>query len=100
MGIKDILNSCTGFEWDDGNFDKSRILHDISAMEAEEVFFNHPLITGIDMKHSNREDRYYCLGHTDEGKLLFVAFTVRGRNIRVISAREMTAKEERVYRLP
>ena len=57
MGIKDILNSCTGFEWDDGNFDKNLILHDISAMEAEEVFFNHPLITGIDMKHSNQEDR-------------------------------------------
>ena len=66
-------------------------------MEAEEVFFNHPLINGSDAKHSRYEDRYHCLGHTDEGRLLFIAFAVRGRNIRVISAREMTGKEEREY---
>jgi len=97
MNIKDLYNNCTGFEWDDGNFDKNLILHGVSAMESEEVFFNHPLVTRKDEKHSDAELRYYCLGHTDAGRLLFIAFTVRGRNIRVISAREMTRKEESVY---
>ena len=93
MNVKNILNNCTGFEWDDGNFDKNLILHSVSAMECEEVFFNHPLVTRKDEKHTQVEQRYYCLGHTDYGRLLFIAFAVRGRNIRVISAREMTQKE-------
>ena len=60
MSIKNFLNNCTGFEWDDGNFDKNLILHGVSAMECEEIFFNHPLVTGTDEKHSWDEERYYC----------------------------------------
>jgi uncharacterized DUF497 family protein len=97
MNIKNKLNRCSGFEWDDGNFDKKLILHDVSAMDCEEVFFNYPLITQIDEKHSKKEDRYYCLGHSDSGRFLFIVFTIRGRNIRVISARDMTKKEKRIY---
>jgi uncharacterized DUF497 family protein len=97
MNLKNILTACTGFEWDEGNFDKNLFLHGITAMETEEVFFNHPLLTGNDEKHSRTEKRYYCLGHSDCGNLLFIAFTLRGRNIRVISARMMTFKEKRIY---
>jgi uncharacterized DUF497 family protein len=97
MNIKNKLNQCSGFEWDDGNFDKNLILHEVSAMDCEEVFFNYPLITQKDEKHSKKEERYYCLGHSDSGRLLFIVFTIRGRNIRVISARDMTKKEKRIY---
>jgi uncharacterized DUF497 family protein len=45
------------------------------------------------------EERIYGLGHTDAGRLLFVAFTIRQRLIRVISARDMSRKERRIYRL-
>ena len=41
--------------------------------------------------------RFYALGRTDSNRLLFVAFTVRRKLIRVISAREMTGRERRVY---
>ena len=41
--------------------------------------------------------RYYALGHTDIDRLLFVVFTVRGDKIRVISARDMSRKERKVY---
>lgn len=99
MGIKKTINNCTGFEWDKGNFEKNIIHHSVTAMESEEVFFNHPLIIEMDEKHSLNEERYYCLGHTDSGRLLFIAFAVRGRSIRVISARDMTRKEERIYLL-
>lgn len=97
MNIKDKLNQCSGFEWDDGNFDKNLVLHGVTAMECEEVFFSHPLVALKDEKHSQNEHRYYCLGHTDSWRLLFISFTIRGRNIRVISAREMTNREERIY---
>jgi uncharacterized DUF497 family protein len=40
----------------------------------------------------------YGLGESDAGRLLFVAFTIRGRLIRVISARDMSRKERRIYR--
>ncbi len=97
MSIQDKLVNCSGFEWDEGNFDKNFILHAVTTMECEEVFFNHPLMIKKDEKHSQNEERYYCLGHADSGRLLFIAFMIRGWNIRVVSARAMTRKEERIY---
>ena len=99
MGIKDKLLDCTGFDWDDGNFDKNLLLHGVSAQECENVFFNPPLVLHLDEKHIKKETRYYCLGHTDTGRLLFISFTIRGRNIRVISARDMNKREARIYQL-
>jgi uncharacterized DUF497 family protein len=41
--------------------------------------------------------RFYLLGQTDAARLLFVVFTLRGTLIRVISARDMSRKERKVY---
>ncbi|MHB8280446.1 MAG: BrnT family toxin [Candidatus Humimicrobiaceae bacterium] len=49
------------------------------------------------MKHSQEEDRYYVLGKTDAGRFLFIVFTIRKSNIRIISARVMNKKERQVY---
>ena len=48
---------------------------------------------------SRREPRYHALGRTAEGRLLQATFTVRGGGtlLRVISARDMSRKERRVY---
>ena len=97
MKIKEMLSECSGFEWDDGNSDKNLIAHGVSAPECEEVFFNHPLPARKVEKHSKMEIRFYCLGHTDTGRLLFISFAIRSRNIRVISARDMNECEERIY---
>jgi uncharacterized DUF497 family protein len=43
------------------------------------------------------ETRFYALGQTDTGRLLFVVFTARKNLIRVISARDMNKKERKVY---
>ena len=96
---RDRLKECTRFEWDDGNATKNWEKHDVSQPECEQVFFNIPLILRRDRKHSGLESRYYVLGHTDAGRLLFVVFTVRGEKIRVISARNMTEREEQRYRI-
>lgn len=93
----DILSQCTGFEWDDHNTGKIRARHDVAPSECEQAFFNIPLVAGDDVKHSEDENRFYTLGKTDAGRLLFVVFTVRKDKIRVISARDMSKKERRIY---
>jgi uncharacterized DUF497 family protein len=88
-----------GFDWDDGNSRKSTDKHGISQAEAEQVFFNEPLLLLEDMKHSMYEPRFHALGRTDEDRLLHISFTLRGegRLVRVISARDMHRKERDRY---
>lgn len=93
MDIKD----CTGFDWDKSNQDKNLIKHNVSHYEAEQIFFNNPLIISSDEKHSDNEIRYYALGRTDANRLLFLSFTLRESLIRVISARDMSKKERIIY---
>ena len=86
-----------GFGWDEGNLLKNWEKHRVSASECEQVFFNSPLISGLDEKHSRGEQRYYALGATDTGKKLLIAFTVKGKLIRVISARDISKNERKVF---
>jgi uncharacterized DUF497 family protein len=88
-----------GFDWDEGNARKSVEKHDVSQGEAEQIFFNDPLLIVEDVGHSVRELRLHALGRTDAGRLLHVTFTLRGggRLIRVISARTMHRKERVRY---
>lgn len=88
-----------GFNWDEGNSRKNADKHDVSQAEAEQIFFNDPLLVAEDVKHSASELRLHALGRTDDGRLLHVAFTLRDKNrlIRVISARDMHRKERSRY---
>ena len=52
------FSSIIGFEWDIGNSQKSAQKHDVHPTEAEEVFFNSPLLISDDDKHSSIEKRY------------------------------------------
>ena len=98
MNERDPLFGCNGFEWDEHNATKNWEAHRVSAKECEELFFQAPLLMKDDPRHSMQEARYYALGQTAAGRLLFVAFTIRGDRIRVISARDMSRKETEVYR--
>ena len=93
----DSLENCEGFEWDHGNIRKNWIRHQVSRIECEQLFFNKPLIVIDDPKHSKKEKRWYLLGQTDQGRYLFIVFTVRVNLIRVISARDMNKKERKQY---
>lgn len=97
MAGRDLLENCTGFEWDEHNEDKNWELHRVSPEEAEDVFFHEPLVIRSDARHSKREARYYALGQTITGRKLFVSFTVRGQLIRVISVRDMNRNEKEIY---
>lgn len=91
------LSAITGFDWDENNREKNWEKHGVLASECEEVFFNIPLLLQPDPSHSQKEPRYYVLGHTILGRRLFIAFTVRADRIRVISGRDMSKKERSTY---
>jgi hypothetical protein len=95
--LKQLLG-CTGFQWDDSNTDKNWIKHKVSWTECEELFFNELLLITSDVEHSGIEPRFYALGQTDAGRLLFVVFTLRGELLRVISARDMSKREKKEYK--
>ncbi|MFC1975467.1 BrnT family toxin [Chloroflexota bacterium] len=95
--MKKALYNCEGFEWDEGNSDKNWYLHQVTAGECEQVFFNLPLIVASDTKYSQQEPRIFVLGRTDADRWLFIAFVIRENRIRVISARDMNDQEARKY---
>ena len=92
------LTKITGFEWDEGNARKN-VKHGVSMAEAEQVFFNIPLLVLEDIKHSRLELRFHALGKTDRVRLLHVTYTLRqaGEKIRDISARDLHRKERAIY---
>ena len=92
------LSQITGFDWDEGNARKNE-KHGVSMAEAEQIFFNAPLLVLEDSAHSQQEARFHALGKTDDGRALHITFTLRqsGLLIRVISARDMHRKERAIY---
>lgn len=94
---KDPLESCTGFDWDEANAQKNWDCHEVTPEEAEDIFFNDPLIVRSDEQKGKREKRYWAMGQTSTGRKLFAAFTVRRNLIRVISVREQNRRESEFH---
>ncbi len=91
------LSTLDSFEWDDGNRNKNWKRHEVHWTEAEETFFNEPIVLLPDPQHSQMETRLALLGRTLADRRLAIVFTVRKNRIRVISARDMSKKERRLY---
>jgi uncharacterized DUF497 family protein len=85
------------FQWDHDNERKSSDKHNVSKEEAEQVFFNQPILLLEDKTHSQKEMRFHALGRTDNNRKLHITFTIRKNQIRIISARPMHKKERRSY---
>ncbi len=92
------LSRIVGFVWGQGN-ERKNDRHGVTKSEAEEVFFNQPLLMLEDRQHSDDELRIHALGQTDSARNLHITFTLRaeGTLLRVISARDMHRKERRIY---
>lgn len=88
-----------GFDWNEGNSRKNQEKHMVTQAEAEQLFFNDPLLLLQDEKHSKKEIRYHAYGKTDKDRKLHIAFILRENStlIRVISARDMHCKERVTY---
>ncbi|MCG2789373.1 MAG: BrnT family toxin [Actinomycetia bacterium] len=95
--MKNEFEQFSGFQWNEGNFNKTLDKHNVESWECEQIFFNEPLIILDDPKYSLLEKRWAAFGKTDSGRLLTVIFTNRGKLLRVISARDMNRKERKFY---
>ena len=91
------LRKVFGFEWDEGNIEKSYEKHGVSMRESEELFTDEDVLFIEDVKHSQEEKRFIAIGKIAEGTVLFCAFTVRGNTIRIISSRKANKRERRQY---
>ncbi len=95
MGMKEVKIMQLNFEWDEEKNCINRRKHGISFETAAYVFCDEHYIEMYDFEHSINEERYIAIGMV--GDLLFVVYTERGENIRLISARLATEKERRLY---
>lgn len=90
------IQEVTGFEWDDGNKAKCQ-KHGVALAEIESVFYR-TLDIFPDLAHSQSEARYIAIGKTEQGRSLFIAFTLRETKskarIRPISARFYALKRD------
>ena len=88
------------FSWDDKKNLANQKKHHVSFEEAQTVFFDEHAIEFDDPDHSENENRFLLLGlsHKNAGFWLFAtAFKVSESEIRIISARKATKKEQTVY---
>jgi uncharacterized DUF497 family protein len=89
-----------GFEWDVEKARANLRKHGIDFADAVGVFEDDMALTMADELTAIDEQRYLTLGRDFRGRLLVVAYTWRGTNIRVFSARRASAGERRRYREP
>lgn len=83
------------FSWDEDKALTNLRDHEVSFEEAEAVF-DDPL--AIDIPDDRfKEARFSIYGEAKPGRLLVVAYTMRGNTIHIITAREMEPKEKRKY---
>lgn len=85
------------FQWDEGNRDKNWSKHRVTNQECEETFFDNRKKIFKDQLHSGTEPRFILIGRTKQHRILFIVFTTRKENIRVISARDVNKKEQQLY---
>ncbi|MEZ4656918.1 MAG: BrnT family toxin [Caldilineaceae bacterium] len=85
----------TTFEWDDEKNEANQRVHGIGFDVAQYAFFDAQRIIMHDEKHSQQEERWFCIGKVGE-PVLTVRFTYRGGKIRIIGAGEWR-KRRRYY---
>ena len=87
------------FSWDAQKAKQNLKKHRVSFEEASTVFFDEKAIEFFDPDHSTDEDRFLVLGLSWRLRVVVVCYCLRknGSEIRVVSARKATKKEEKVY---
>lgn len=85
------------FEWDETKAAINLEKHGVSFEEAISVFGDPLYVDFFDPDHSAAEQRYLIIGMSEAERLLIVSYTERDDGLRIISARELTAAERKVY---
>ena len=86
-----------GIEWDEEKNILNKQEHNLSFEAAQYVFTDPERLERLDRSEGNTsgEERWQTLGMVD--KVLFVVYTERGENKRIISARLAEKHERRSY---
>ena len=90
------------FEWDPDKAKRNSLKHDIKFEDAASVFKDENAISIYDEEHSLDEDRWVTIGIDAKTRFLVVVHTFitinnHHYNIRIISARKATKKEQNTY---
>jgi uncharacterized DUF497 family protein len=89
------------FEWDPRKAAANAAKHGVSFDEAVTVFLDSDALDGPDVRHSSTEQRFVRLGKSVAGRVLTIAYTLRGagdaETIRLISARRANRRERATY---
>ena len=83
------------FEWDEAKNQTNKAKHGVRFEEASKIFRN-PVLEKEDKRRDYGEPRYVVLCPLQD-VLVHVTYTVRGGNIRLISARRASRREKRDY---
>jgi uncharacterized DUF497 family protein len=89
-------------EWDEQKNIININKHGVSFDEAQKIFDDPNHLIYHDIKHSQSENRYFCLGIVNDG-ILTVRFVIRESRVRIIGAgywrkgRKMYEEANRIY---
>jgi len=83
------------FEWDERKARTNLRRHRVDFADAATVFEDDRAVTVTDEEQN--EERFSTLGLDALGRELVVIYTMRGKRIRIISARRATRREREEY---
>ena len=96
-GIVKPGNTTSEVEWDESKNRLNQRKHDVSFQEAATIFLDPLELTIDDPAHAVSEHRFISIGQSFTGRLLVVSYAEVANRIRIITAREPTRRERRVY---
>jgi uncharacterized protein len=85
----------TEFEWDEEKYAVNLSKHGVKFEIAAEVFFDPFYQSGDASVFEEKRD--FIIGYSYSEKLLLVVFVERSERTRIISAREITPTERKLY---
>ncbi len=86
-----------GFEWDEQKARTNERKHGVDFADAAAVLEDERGVTIYDELSAVGEQRFVTLGRDSLGRVVVVAYTWPGPNVRLISARKATPVERRQY---
>lgn len=93
-----LETSSFAFDWDSGNTSKNETKHQVTISEIEEVFRLGKIAPlGLQIEPLKDEATFGIIGQTGNSSILMIAFTLRNKKIRPISARPASKKERQYY---
>jgi uncharacterized DUF497 family protein len=85
-----------GFEWDPEKAEANLRKHGVDFADAALVFDDEARLEWFDERSEYGEERFCTVGEV-QGRIVFVAYTMRGHRIRLVTARHASKLEREEY---